>query len=211
MDGIVVKLGIHDVISGVSHLLVTEDTFIGNLLEGTGDGVLNIGEILDTLGGVANDVGSATVWSVVPDLGGNVLIKVVVINQVLDSLFLIKGSLGSNFVVNNVLARCFGKWLGGSPESVLFIWGLRKAGHAADRGDSLVVTDDWIINNNFDTFGVELSEIFQTDLDVEITATGDNVLTSSLVLRDDDEWIRLGEFCETLNKLWKVRWVSGRD
>lgn len=104
MDGIVVKLGIHDVISGVSHLLVTEDTFIGNLLEGTGDGVLNIGEILDTLGGVANDVGSATVWSVVPDLGGNVLIKVVVINQVLDSLFLIKGSLGSNFVINNVLA-----------------------------------------------------------------------------------------------------------
>jgi len=84
MDRIVVELGIHDVKSDVSHLLSTEDTFAGDILESTGEGVLDILEILDTLGGITDQIGSATDWSVIPDLGGDVLVITVVVDEVLN-------------------------------------------------------------------------------------------------------------------------------
>jgi len=79
-----VELGIHDVESDVSHLLSTEDTFVGDILEGTGERVLDICEILDTLGGITDEVWSTADWSVVPNLSGDILIITVVIDKELD-------------------------------------------------------------------------------------------------------------------------------
>jgi len=211
VDRIVMELGIHDVVSAVSLLLSTEDTFIGDILEGTGERVLDILKILDTLGGITNNVWSATDWSVVPDLGSNILVITVVIDEVLDVGLGIEASFWSALTINNIQTELVIKWLSCSPKSVLLVWRLRQASHAGWGSDSLVVGDDRIVDNNVDTLTVELSEILETDLDVEITATGDNVLTGGLVLGDDDQWVRLGKFGETLDKLGEVGWHFWMD
>ena len=42
VNGIVMEFGIHHVVSAVSLFFVAEDTFFGDLLEGTGERILNI-------------------------------------------------------------------------------------------------------------------------------------------------------------------------
>lgn len=94
MNRIVVKLGVHNAELAVLELFVTQDTLAAYLLEGTGKGVLDIREILDTLGGVANKVGQSqlrSIGSVVPDLGGNVLVPTEVVDEELDVLLGIQG------------------------------------------------------------------------------------------------------------------------
>jgi hypothetical protein len=56
--------------------------------------------------------------------------------------------------------------------------------------DGLLVGNDWVTLSDV-TLSILLNKILKADLDVELTATGDNVLTG--FLGDTlDEWIRLG-------------------
>jgi hypothetical protein len=211
MDRIVVKLGVHDVESAVSHLLITEDTFVGDILESTGERVLDISEILDTLGGITDDIGSATDWSVVPDLGSDILVITEVIDEILDVGFVVQSRVRSAFSIKNSFTKLNREWLSCGPKSVLLVGGLGKAGHAGWLSDGFVVRDDWIVDDDFDTLGVEFSEILKTDLDVKITTTGDNVLSGGLILGDNDQWVRLGKLSETFDELGKIGWHLGMN
>ena len=51
--------------------------------------------------------------------------------------------------------------------------------------------------------GVLLDKILKADLDMELTATSDNVLTGLEGLAND-EWVRLGKLLESLNKFWEI-------
>ena len=75
---------------------------------------------------------------------------------------------------------------GFAPKSVLLVGGFGEAYDAGFLSDGFAVTDDWVGDVDFEVSGVELSEILKTDLDVEITATGDDMLTGGLVLFNDD-------------------------
>jgi hypothetical protein len=58
MDGIRVELHILDIEPAVSHFFKTEDSFVGDALECTGDRILDILKILHTLGLIDNKVGT---------------------------------------------------------------------------------------------------------------------------------------------------------
>jgi hypothetical protein len=68
--------------------------------------------------------------------------------------------------------------------------------------DSFFVGNDGFRLLDF-AIGVFLLEIVQTDFDVEFTATSDNVL-SVFFVDNEDQWVRLGEFIETIDKLGEI-------
>jgi len=75
--------------------------------------------------------------------------------------------------------------------------------------DGFLVGNDWVSLLKV-ALGVLLDKIFKADLKMELTATGNNVFTRFLSVAED-EWVRLGEFLETLNKFWEIGGVLDID
>jgi hypothetical protein len=176
-------------------------------LEGSGERVLDILEILDTLGIIDKDIGGR--HSEVPDSGGMVLIPSPVTDKGFDLGLLVQRTVGTDFTGLEGKSKFIIDWLGNTPESVLLVGGLGEASLAGLSSDGLTVGDNWVGLDNLDILGVEFSEILETDFDVEITTTRNNVLFGTLVLLDDNKRIRLGEFLETIHELWEVLRVLG--
>ena len=76
-------------------------------------------------------------------------------------------------------------------------------------GDSLLVGDDWVSLLEW-ALGVIFFEILEADLDVELSTSGNDVLTGLLSVAED-EWISLCELAETIDELWKVGGVLDLD
>jgi len=70
VDGISMQSNIHDVESDTSHLLLTTDTLSGNPLETGNDGILDLVQVLDSLGDVDDAVRARALGAEAPDLAG---------------------------------------------------------------------------------------------------------------------------------------------
>ena len=70
VDSIGMKGDIMDIESASSHVLITENTFLGSPLESSLKGILDFVQELDSLSNINEAVWSVVVWSIAPNLGG---------------------------------------------------------------------------------------------------------------------------------------------
>lgn len=64
-----------------AHVLFGHDTFFGGPLESSLDTVLNLIEILYSLGGINDNISSSGLWSEAPDLHGVIRVKVILVTE----------------------------------------------------------------------------------------------------------------------------------
>lgn len=109
----------------------------------------------------------------------------------------------------NVLGNLLIQRLSSHVDSVVLVGGLGESSHGRLAGDGLTVRNDWRRDLQWDT-SVVLLEILQANLQMQLTGTGDNVLTR---LRDEsqDARIGLGKTLETFDELWKIVGVLDLD
>lgn len=98
MDGVGVKLDVLDEEASVAQCLFGEDSTLGDLLEGGGDRVFDVLQVLDALGVVEDHVGGVSghssqggglgLSSVVPDSRGLVLVPAELVYKQLNLLLL---------------------------------------------------------------------------------------------------------------------------
>merc|ERR1711971_843048 len=82
MDSISVQGDVIDVKPDSTHILVTENTLFRSPLESSNNRVLDFIQVLDSLGGVNNNVGSHGVWTETPNLSGFSDVIFVFVSQV---------------------------------------------------------------------------------------------------------------------------------
>jgi len=207
MDSIGVKGNIHDVESAASHVLVSESTLLGGPLEGSLHGVLDFVEVLNLLGGIDNDVGTGGVGSETPDFLGIVGIPLVFVLE--NTAALLDILLGVDLVVLDSSGELSAERASDHVDSVMLVGGLGEADLAGLTNDGLGVLDDGITLLEW-ALGELFLEILKADLNMELTATSDDVLTR-LLSGANDERVGLGELTETLNELGEVGGVLDLD
>ena len=77
-------------------------------------------------------------------------------------------------------------------------------------GSGLTVCDDWLGDLDGRTAHEVLLQILEADLDVQLSASGDDVL-SALLGHADDERVALGEALESLDELGQILRILGLD
>ena len=82
VDGVSVQGDVVDVEADTAQVLVAEDALLGGPLEAGDDGVLDLVEVLHSLGAVDEDVGSVGVGAEAPDLTGLGDVVLVLVGQV---------------------------------------------------------------------------------------------------------------------------------
>mmetsp|Transcript_1469 Transcript_1469/g.1762 ORF Transcript_1469/g.1762 Transcript_1469/m.1762 type:complete len:284 (+) Transcript_1469:187-1038(+) len=174
MDSISMESNIMDVESNTSHVLFSQNTFFGGPLEGSFHGVLNFVKVLDGLGDINEHVGAVGLGTEAPDLDGIIGIPRVLIDQLLLSLLsiLLRGDL----LILDILREFITERGSGTEDSVMLVRGLGKTLLGRFLSDSFLVRDDGVTLLDW-ALGVLLLKILKADLNVEFTATGDNVLT----------------------------------
>ena len=207
MDSIGVEGHILDVESNTSHVLVGQDTLLGGPLEGGLNGVLDFVKVLDLLGDINDQVGAGGVGSEAPDLLGIIRIPLVFVLENTSSFPLVL--LGADRVVFDLFGEFVTKRSSSSKDSVVLVGGLGEADLAGLANDGFLVGDNGVTLLDW-ALGVLLLEILEADLDVELTAAGNNVLTR-LLSRADDERIGLGELAETFDELGEIGGVLDFD
>jgi len=207
VDSVSVEGHILDVESDTSHVLVGKTTLLGGPLEGSLNGVLDFVKVLHLFGGIDDHVGASGVWAEAPDLLGIVGIPLVIVLELASSLLNIL--LGADVIILDGLSEIVSEGSGDGEDSVMLVGGLGEADLAGILSDGLLVGNDGVTLLDW-ALGVLLLKILKADLDVELTATGDDVLTV-LFGRADDERVGLGELAETLDELGQVGCVLDLD
>ena len=207
MDSISVESNILDVESDTSHVFISHDTFLGSPLEGSLDGVLDFLEVLNLFGDINDDIRASGIWTEAPDLLGIIRIPLIIIlkHSGSFSLFL----LGGNLVIFDGLRELITERRSSTEDSVMLVGRLGEADLGGLLSNSLLVGNDWVTLLDW-ALSVLLFEILEADFDVELTATGNNVLTR-LLSGANNKRIRLGEFTETLDKLGEIGSVLDLD
>jgi hypothetical protein len=200
VDSVSVESDILDVETDTSHVLLGHATFLGGPLEGSLARVLDFVQELASLGDINKEIWTSGFWTEAPDLHGIIWIPLEVLLESLLSLFDIH--LWSDLLILNLLSELISEWASLGEDSVVLVWRLGQALLAGLGGDSFLVRDDWVTLLEW-ALGVLLLKILEANLDVQFTATGNNVLTG-LFSGADDQWVGLGELAETFDELWKI-------
>eukprot|EP01137_Pigoraptor_chileana_P031526 Opistho-2@19439 len=207
VNGVGVESHVHDVEAASAHVLVAEHTLLGRPLEAGNARVLDLVEVLDSLGGVDEHVGASRLGAKAPDLAGLCDVPVVLVCEVasLDLGIL----LGGDGAAVNVLGETLLHGGGLHVNAVVLVGRLREAGNRRELGNSLAVRHDGVrlLEGNP---GVVLLEILEANLEMELTGTSDNVLTR-LLDRALHEGVRLGKALKTLDKLREISGVLALD
>ena len=177
VDSISVESNILNVESDTSHALLSHDSLLGGPLECSLHGVLDLLEILDGLGGIDQHVWTGGVWTEAPDLLGIIRIPLIIILKYSGSFSLLL--LGGNLVIFDGLRELITERRSGTEDSVMLVGRLGEADLGGLLSDSLLVGNDWVTLLDW-ALSVLLFEILEADFDVELTATGNNVLTRLL-------------------------------
>jgi hypothetical protein len=176
VDGISVKGDIMDVPANSTTVLIAKNTFLGGPSKSSHDGILNFIEILDSLGNINNDVGSAVlVRTEAPDLTGISGIKVELFDQDLGTSLQFLTSF--NLTLINGLSESLGERLSSHVKSVVLVGGLGKTNLVGGGGDGLTVGYDWIGGNNFHSWAVFLLKIVQANFQMQLTSSSNDVLS----------------------------------
>ena len=209
MDGIGMHGDIHDVEAAATQVLLAQGSFLGAPLESGIDVFLDFVEVLDTDGLVDDDVGTIGLGTEAPDLEGIVLVPVELLAPDLGALLGIGLGTVLGALILDLGAKFAIEGLGGEVETVMLVGGLGETGLGGQLGDSLTVGDDGIGLDEGHA-GEILLKILEADFDMQLTATGDDVLTGLFDLTDD-EGIGLGELLETFDELGEILTILAAD
>jgi len=174
MDGISVEFTINNVESHTSHVLFTENTLFGSVLERWNHWFFDFIHILDSLSNIDNHVGASVFWTETPNLGSIVLFPTEFFNQSLTSGFDILR--GIDFTVFDKVWEIFVKWASSTGKSIVFVL---RFGHSWLRrfsSHTFLIGDNWIRFNDWDLSEI-VFQIVKTDFNVEFTTSGNDVLT----------------------------------
>jgi hypothetical protein len=207
VNGISVEGDIHDVEADGAHGLLSNGTFLSSPLETRDDRVLDFTQVLDSLGLVNEQVGTGGVGTEAPNLTGIGNVPTVLVSKDTGTLL--------DIVTRSDLARLDSQRdglvqrLSSKVETVVLVGRLGQRGDAGSAVDGLTVLHDGVGDTERNT-GVVLLEILQANLQVQLTSTGDNVLTR---WRDvgQNAGVGLGETLKTLDKLGKILGVLDLD
>jgi len=207
MDGISVQSHIEDVDADTTHVLLASNTLLGRPLEGSNARILDFVEILHTLGNIDQQIGAGGVGTETPDLPG--------VSDIPTELVGHDTGTDLEIVTGGDLARLDGKgellvdWHGLNEEAIVLVLRLGKSDDGGFGLDGFTVRYDGVGDLERNTSVVVL-EILQANLQMELTSTGDNVLTS-LVNPCLDTGIGLGETLETFDKLGEIGSILDLD
>jgi hypothetical protein len=207
MDGIGVEGDIHDVETNTTHGLLAKRTLLTGPLETGDDGVLDFVEVLDGLGLVDNEVGAVGIGTETPDLTGISDIPAVLVSEVAGTGLEIVTRV--DLAVLNVTVDLLRQRLRDHVDTVVLVGRLGQSGHAGGTLNGLTVGDDGVRDTERNT-SVVLLEILQANFQMELTSTGNNVLTA-LVNHGQNARIRLGQTLETFDQLGEIVGVLDLD
>lgn len=207
VDGISVQGHVHNVEANRAHWFLSDWTFLGRPLESRDNGILDFVEVLDGLGLINQDVGTRGVRTETPDLPGIGDIPAVLISK--DTGTGLEIVTWSDLAGLDVLGDLLGQRSGSQVETVVLVGRLGQSSHAGVTSNRLTVLDDWVGDAERNT-SVVLLKILQANLEVELTGTGNDVLTR---LGDEGQNARvgLGQTLETFDKLGQVVGVLDLD
>jgi hypothetical protein len=207
VNGISVEGNIKDVEADGAHGLLSNGTLTGGPLETRNNGILDFVEVLDGLGLVNQQVGTGGVGTEAPNLTGVSDIPAVLVSE--------NTGTGLEIVTGVDLASLDGsrdllvEGLSSHVETVVLVGRLRQSSHAGCAADGLTVRDDGVGDTEGNT-GVVLLEILQANFEVELTSTGNDVLTR-LVDESQDTGVGLGQTLKTFDKLGQITSVLDLD
>jgi hypothetical protein len=207
VNSISVESDIHDVEADGTHGLLSNGTLLGGPLETGDDRVLDFVEVLDGLGLVDKQVGTGGVGTEAPNLTGIGDIPAVLVGE--DTGTGLEIVTGTDLASLDGLGDLLVEGLSSDVETVVLVGRLGQSSHARLAGDGLTVLNDGVGDTERDT-SVVLLEILQANLQVELTGTGNDVLTGVGDV-SQDTGVGLGETLETLDKLGKILGVLDLD
>lgn len=207
VDSISVQGNIKDVEADSTHGLLSNGTLTGSPLETGDDGVLDFVEVLDGLGLVNQQVGTSAIGTEGPDLSGIGDIPAEVVSQ--DTGTSLEIVTGGNLAGLDGVGKLLVKGLSNHVETVVLVGGLGQSSDAGLALDGLTVLDDGVGDDEGNT-GVVVLEIVQANLEMQLTGTGNDVLTG-LGGADEDARVGLGQTLETLDQLGQILGVLDLD
>lgn len=207
VDGIGVQGHIQNVEADTTHGLLSKHTLTGGPLETGDDGVLDFVEVLDGLGLVNQQVGAVGVGTESPDLTGVSDIPAVLVSK--DTGTGLEVVTGGDLAVVDELGKLLSEGLSVHVQTVVLVGRLGQSSHARLASNGLTVLDDRVRDDQGNT-GVVLLEILQANLQVQLTGTGDDVLTR-LVGHGQNTRVGLGQTLKTLNELGQILGVLDLD
>mmetsp|Transcript_4547 Transcript_4547/g.16302 ORF Transcript_4547/g.16302 Transcript_4547/m.16302 type:complete len:510 (-) Transcript_4547:1054-2583(-) len=202
MDGIGVQHDILNLEGDSSHVLLGERSVLGGPLVSGNDRVLDLVKVLDSLGHVDDHVRSGGVRSEAPDLpGSDVLVPLVLLGEVPSpGLWLVPWADKS---LVDGLWQALLEWPGGHVHPVMLVWGLGHDGLLGSLGHGLPEGHNWVGNPDWGSSHEVLLEILEADLQMQLSGTGDDMLTSVLDGALHHR-VRLGETLQSLDQLWQI-------
>jgi hypothetical protein len=190
-----------------SHVFLAENSFFGGPLEGGDTRVLNFIEVLDSLGGVVENVGAGGIGTEGPDLSGLIGVPFVLLGEDLGSDFGVV--LGADGSIVDFGRKLFLHGSGAHVETVVLVGGFREASLGRFGLNSFTIRNDGVGGSEFDSrkfFG----KILQADFKMELSGTGDDVFTTFFGVALHAR-IGLGEALETFDEFGQVRRILGLD
>ena len=174
VDGISVESNIVDVEADSADVLIAHRSLLGGPLEGSNARVLNLVQVLDGLGDIDKKVGTNGVRTEAPDLTGLVDVPLEVVGEVTTaSLGIITGV---NLTGLNLESKIHVEGLSSHVQAVVLVGRLGEDDLRRSLGDGFTEGDDGLRDDKLDT-AVILSKILKANFQMELTSTGDDVLT----------------------------------
>lgn len=207
VDGIGVEGNIEDVEADGTHGLLSNGTLTTGPLETGDDGILDFVQVLNGLGLVDNHVGTSTIGTEGPDLTGVSDVPAELVSQ--DTGTGLEIVTGADLATLNGQGQLLVDGLSNHVETVVLVGGLGQGSHAGLATDGLTVLDDGVGDVQGNT-GVVVLEIVQANLEMQLTGTGNDVLTGVGGVGQDAR-VGLGQTLETLDQLGQILGVLDLD
>jgi len=209
MDGIGMHSDVHEIELDTTQVLFAKRTFLGAPLERGVDVLLDFEEVLDTDGLVNDNIGAISLGTEAPDLEGVILVPVELLSPQLGAFLGIGLGTVDLAGVFDLLAKVGVEGLGGEVQTVMLVGGLGETGDRGGGGDGLTVGHNGVTLDERHA-GEILLKILKADFDMQLTTTGDDVLTR-FFHGAHDQRIGLGELLETFDKLGEILAILAAD
>mmetsp|Transcript_1719 Transcript_1719/g.2053 ORF Transcript_1719/g.2053 Transcript_1719/m.2053 type:complete len:574 (+) Transcript_1719:18-1739(+) len=200
VNGISMKYNIHQVETASTHLFLTEGSVLGSPGESSYNRLLNLHQVVHSLRGINEKIGSGSIRSEGPDLTCLGYIPSELISH-LTSLNLLVSS-GKNITFIDGKRKLGSNGVSLNKETVVLVGRLGKTGLVRLTLTSLTEGYDGIRNLNLSSHEIIL-KILKTNLKVKLSRGGDNVLSRLLGVTQNHR-VRLGKTLHTLNKLGQI-------